>query len=84
MPIAVAPRPSLGIAKQPRADAFALLAVGHRHLLELQRVRAERLERHRADHAAIQKRAEMPAVSIVAQFLGAEGKPERPAQDRFA
>jgi hypothetical protein len=82
--IAVAPRPSLGIAKQPRADAFALPSVRHRHLLELQRVRAQSLERHRPDHAAIHDGVEMPAVGIVGQFFRAEGETERLAQDRLA
>src|SRR6478752_1748944 len=82
--ITAAPRPSLGVAEQPRADALALLAVSHRHLLELQRVRAEPLERHRSHHAAVEGGAEMPAMSIVGQLFRAEGEAERPAQDGLA
>ena len=82
--IAVAPRPSFGVSKQPRPDALALLAVGHVHLLELERVRAEGLKGDGGDHGPVYDGAEMPPAEIVGQFLLAQGEPERFAQDCLA
>src|SRR5215510_2921425 len=74
--ITAAPRPSYCKGKQPRADAFALLAVRHRHLLELQRVRAQPLERYRLLPVAVEGGAEMPAIGVVGHVFRAEGVAE--------
>ena len=42
--IVVAARPCFGKGEEPRSNAVTPLALRHRHLLELQRVRAEQLE----------------------------------------
>jgi hypothetical protein len=56
----------------------------HGHLLQLEQRFAERLQRHRADHAAEQQGAEMLSRLVVGKLLPGERQPERTAQDRLA
>src|SRR5262245_41365129 len=70
--IAFPPRPGFGETQELRADALALPALRHRHLLELERVRTERLEGDRADHLAVDERAEMFADRVVIKLIPAK------------